>query len=149
MTFPKSFQATPYPAPDKFNTVVLTTTQSWTPPAGITSAEITVVDGGYGSPVGDTSFSGKASIKVIALNPAVTYTATIGAGGAGGASTPGGASSFSGAGLTTLTSTNGTINYSQRFSGVTTVASYTVFGDFGKSGLNGTAGSPGAIIIRY
>lgn len=103
------------------NMVVLRTTQTWTPPAGITRAEITVADGGYSSTAHtNTTFTGgnggAASISVRAVSPSVTYTATIGAGGVGGAagtdtaSVAGGASSFSGTGLTTLTSSNGDLS---------------------------------------
>jgi hypothetical protein len=100
------------------NMVVLRTTQTWTPPAGITRAEITVVNGGYSSTAHTNSSTGSgnggaASISIRAVSPSVTYTATVGAGGVGGAagtdtaSVAGGASSFSGTGLTTLTSSNG------------------------------------------
>lgn len=104
-----------------YNMVVITSTQSWTPPAGKVKAEITIVNGGASSATRtDTNTvtagdGGAASISTIAIDPAVTYTATIGAGGAGPAagttlpSNAGGASSFAGSGITTLTGTSGAV----------------------------------------
>jgi hypothetical protein len=119
MPFPKGFQAVPYPAPDKFNTVVLTTTQTWIAPAapgGVIKAEVTVIDGGKGG-AGNTGGSstsyypgspgGNSGVSVLTLISGGVYTATIGAGSAA-AATPAapGATSFSGPGITTLTSAN-------------------------------------------
>lgn len=97
------------------NMVVLTSTQTWTPPSpDIVLAEITVIDGGYGG--GTTTNSSpnpspgaNAGVSVVSVAYGVTYTATIGAGGPGNAAgtalpgQAGGTSSFSGAGLTTVT----------------------------------------------
>jgi hypothetical protein len=104
------------------NMVVLRSTQSWTPPAGMTRAKITVINGGDGgySSSSTTNYAaggkgGDYSISVRAVSSAVTYTATVGGGGTGNntgnntTSNPGGTSSFSGSGLTTLTSANGDI----------------------------------------
>jgi hypothetical protein len=102
------------------NLVVLTATQSWMPPAGVFKAELTIIDGGYSSAAttavdADSGPGGAAGISIIAVNPAITYAATIGAGNPGGlvpgsgsprTPQPGGASSFSGSGITTLTSAN-------------------------------------------
>lgn len=129
------------------NLVVLTTTQSFTFPAGITKAEITRIDGGNGGAgTGLPGSCGPAAQSIETVNPSVTYTATVGAaGGAGGGA--GGATSFSGTGLTTLTSSNGAINWVSH-------GQYTVFADYGAGG-NGTnigaqqVGKAGAIILRY
>jgi hypothetical protein len=100
------------------NIAVLTTSQTWTCPAGITRAEITVVDGGQGgagysgSPtsMGPGGKGGNAGASIVTITPGTVYTATVGAGSAGTTSgslpAAGGASSFAGAGLTTVTSAN-------------------------------------------
>jgi hypothetical protein len=100
------------------NMIVIRSTQTWTAPAGIFKAKITVVDGGQGGGTSTTAnyanagIGGNTSISARALVPGTVYTATVGAGGAGASSGngnggPGGASSFSGSGFTTLTSANG------------------------------------------
>lgn len=104
------------------NMVVVRSTQTWTPPAGVSKARITVIDGGNSGTTsnnGDATNGtlggkgGNASISIRAVNSATTYTATVGSGGAAPASgtgstgNAGGASSFSGTGFTTLTSANG------------------------------------------
>lgn len=136
------------------NLAVITSTQSWTPPAGITQAKITVIDGGNngssGTP-GIVGIGGNASISLIVVNPAVTYTATVGAGG-------GGASSFSGTGITTLTSALGSIKVAGGLYGDSLYASAlnptnvagTAFGQGGgwTSTIN-RPGAAGAIIIEY
>jgi hypothetical protein len=103
------------------NLVVILSTQTWTPPAGVTKAKFTVIDGGQGggtSTTTDYAYAGKggdASVSIRAVSPTTTYTITVGAGGVGnpasnvGAGSVGGASSVSGAGFTTLTSANGDI----------------------------------------
>lgn len=104
------------------NMLVLRTTQTWTPPAGITKARITVINGGdsgstSNNGTGNYNQGGKGgdwSISVRAVSTSTTYTATVGSGGAAAtpaspAGKPGGASSFSGTGITTLTSSNGDI----------------------------------------
>ena len=68
--------------------------------------------GGYRTNmVGATSGGGGAAESALALNPATTYTITVGAGGAGVASvsvgSSGANSSIAGTGLTTITSTGG------------------------------------------
>ena len=68
--------------------------------------------GGYRTNmVGATSGGGGAAESALALNPATTYTITVGAGGAGTPSTSlgssGVSSSIAGTGLTTITSTGG------------------------------------------
>ena len=103
------------------NLVVIASTATWTPPAGVTRAEITVQDGGSSGATASNGPSGggsggKSSVSVIAVDPAVAYTCAIGAGAAAGtagtgvASVAGNASSFFGSGITTLTSTTGQIN---------------------------------------
>jgi hypothetical protein len=162
--------------------VVLTTTQTWQPPAGVTRARRTISDGGYsggtgtGSP-GNGGQGGNASISWITVDPAVTYTATIGAGGvaagAGTNSSPaaGGASSLSGSGLTTQTSANGDVlvpggrapssgnsgGLNSYFGGASLLAcnsngAGTGYGGGGAGAAAGAAGNNGAagvIIIEY
>jgi len=100
------------------NIIVITTTQTWQPPPGVTRVKRTIVDGGNSGGTSNSGPSnggqgGNASVAYITVNPAVTYTATIGAAGvAAGAGTntsqsAGGATSLSGTGLTTQTSANG------------------------------------------
>lgn len=163
-----------------YNMVVLTTTQTWTPPAGKVKAEITIQDAGSSSAVnpGNGSYGGaggKASISTIAIDPAVTYTATVGAGGVGPAagsgagSVAGGTSSFSGSGISTLTSSSGAIvvpggstwgstNNGPTVGGGSLLSPAVGFGSaggygaggFGTNGsLPGNSGQPGVIIIRY
>lgn len=161
------------------NMVVLTTTQTWKPPAGVTKGEITVIDGGYsggGNNQGDNTPAtggrgGHASVSIRALDPSVTYTATVGAGGVGASGsnpglygpTPGGLSSFSGAGLTTLTAANGDLKIpgggpNQQFGGGSLYAGAQGWnvsnpgigqGGLGVAGTPGGSGQPGAVIIRY
>jgi hypothetical protein len=106
------------------NMVVIRSTQTWTPPIGITKAKITVIDGGQsgattnvGGGTAKTSGGkgGDASISIRTVSSLVAYTAAVGLGGSAPAAftttqNAGGASSFSGTGLTTLTSANGDIN---------------------------------------
>lgn len=147
------------------NIVVIRTTQNWTPPPGIVRAEITVINGGAQSfpGGGGAGYGGSASISVRDVSSAVAYTATVGAGGTGGTNTGGtrgGLSSFSGAGLTTLTSSNGDIrvggssNGASLYSGSTTISDE--YGQIGQGGPNtgsqtgtGSAGYSGGVIIRY
>lgn len=159
------------------NLVVLRSTQSWTAPPGAARAKITVIDGGQGSGYSSTTdhyapgSSGKASVSVRAIMPGTSYTATVGAAGAGASNSGpdntagalGGASSFAGAGLTTLTSTNGDINISSGkpiapFGGAILYAAQQVGTgvDIGAgaganqvAGNNGLNGATGAIIIEY
>lgn len=165
------------------NLVVIRSLQNWTPPAGVTLAEITVIDGGQGSGASNSiayyvpGAGGKVSISVRTVNPSVTYTASPGSGGAG-ATVPGsgnaignlgGSSSFSGAGLTTLTSTNGDINISAQAAldlrSTFSAGGGTLYGsgapantagvDIGAgagavlANANGLNGAAGAIIIRF
>jgi hypothetical protein len=99
------------------NMIVATSTVPWQPPPGTTKARITVQDGGYSSSTSTSAVTqggraGNAGISIITVDPAVTYTATVGAGGSANASNTnaasqaGGASTFSGSGITTLTSAN-------------------------------------------
>jgi hypothetical protein len=160
------------------NMVVIRTTQTWTPPAGITRAKITVVDGGYsggttmaGSGYGGAGRGGNASISVINVSSSVAYTSTVGAGGSapasGTTSSPvaGGASSFSGSGITTLTSSSGTLlapgaagpasPSGQPLGGGTlvspggTTTGIGVGGAGAPSGVSGNPGQIGAVIIEY
>jgi hypothetical protein len=155
------------------NMVVMSSTGTWTPPAGISKAEITVIDGGASSSTfAAGGVGGSASISIRAVAPSVTYTCTVGAGGVGGgassnvASSPGGASSFSGSGFTTLTTSNGDLKavggtpaaagagaagggslYSPPRTGVP--AGYGGGGGSPNVGDVAYGGKAGAIIIRY
>lgn len=120
------------------NMIVLRSTQGWTPPAGVTKAKFTVIDGAWGGGVkngGSTAITGgrgaDASVSIRTVSSSVTYACTIGAGGvAPGNSTSGfdraavagGASSVSGSGFTTLTTAAGDIvvpgwNYNDQMGG--------------------------------
>lgn len=166
-----------------YNMVVLTTTQAWTPPAGKVKAEVTVVDGGGSSCTSTTAGvttdggpGGSTSISTIAIDPAVTYTAAIGAGGSGPAagttlgSNPGGASSFAGSGISTLTGTSGAVvvpggrptprNNSDYGRGGASLLAPVAISEAGRgygggagggaaNGAPGYAGANGVIIIRY
>lgn len=101
------------------NMLVAITTQTWTPPVGTTKAKITVVGGGSSGGTDNSAYGvggkgGGAAISTISVSPAVTYTATIGAGGIGPLATTtlspnaGGTSSFSGSGIATISATGGT-----------------------------------------
>lgn len=98
------------------NMVVMPASGTWTPPAGVVKAKVTVVAAGAsGSTSGNQNAGGAAggtAIKILAVNPAVTYTAIVGTGGAAvvtanTAGNPGGSSSFSGSGITTVSATGG------------------------------------------
>jgi len=95
-------------------TVLLTTSQSWSPPYPVV-ATVTVTGGGGSAGSGSTTNDGSASgsgggttIKYnLLLLPSVSYAAVIGAPGAaataGGTGNDGTASTFSGSGIPTLT----------------------------------------------
>lgn len=91
--------------------LVITSTQTWTPPVGVTRAKVTVIGGGGASGFGQTyqgqggGGGGGSAVSVLTVSSATTYTATIGAGGSSGA--VGGASSFAGSGITTITANGG------------------------------------------
>lgn len=97
------------------NIAVITTTQTWTPPANVFKAKVTVIGGGASNNTGVNAQlggpAGGAAIKILAVSSSVSYTATIGAGGVArttaGLGNSGGASSFSGAGITTISATGG------------------------------------------
>lgn len=133
------------------NLLVLPTTQTWTPPAGVTLAEITVIDGGDSGATNPAAVStggkgGDASVTIISVSSLVTYTATSGAGGVGptaGTTTvsqAGSASSFSGTGITTLTSTNGTLKVPGSASAAGFVSGGVAAGNGGASLVAGAAG---------
>jgi hypothetical protein len=155
------------------NKDVITATQTWVCPAGVTKAEVTVVNGGAGGAYstggsGNNIFpgggGGAAGVSVLTLTPNGSYTATVGAGGTTGA-TPGagGASSFAGPGITTLTSGNATLKVpggaglaipgSIRGGSLLSPPGASGYGAGGlggnDAGSTGTAGSAGIIIIRY
>lgn len=102
-------------------TVVLTTVaaNSWSPPYDCTATVTVTGGGGSGGYKDGGAFDGAlagaaagTAIKFnLALSAAVTYTATVGAGGtapgAPGTGASGGNSSFSGSGITTLTANGG------------------------------------------
>ena len=98
-------------------TVVVTATGTWTCPAHIRKAKVTVVGGGASSTTCSTrtglgGSGGGTAIKTLAVTPGTVYTCTIGAGGVAptGANTnnnSGGTSSFSGTGISTVSATGG------------------------------------------
>lgn len=95
-----------------FNFVPYTSSGTWTCPAYVYKAKITVIGGGGGGgnfiaagQPGGGGGSGGASISVITVVPGTVYTVTVGSGG--GASSAGTASSFSGPGITTITGGGG------------------------------------------
>ena len=164
--------------------LVLRSTQAWVAPAGALKAKITLVDGGTSS---QTTNNGNGTAKTLAgrggntstsvrtITPGVSYTATVGAGGAGpaaytNAQNAGGLSSFSGPNFTTLTTSNGDIQVpgsditagsSGTSSGGTSFfgnnvnnsgAAGTQIGQGGGSTIDGNAGysgAAGAVIIEY
>lgn len=98
---------------------VYTSSTTWICPAGITKAKVTVVGAG-GSAASHTSQTGAggggggSAIKILTVTPGVTYTITIGTGGAalpsGGGirnGNNGGSSSFSGPDILTVSATGG------------------------------------------
>ena len=157
------------------NMVVLTSTQSWTVPAGTTKLDVIVVDGGA-SGTGTTGITGgmgaggkggNGGRSIVAVTPGTACTATIGAGGASSANgtNAGGTTSFAGSGFTTITSANATLkipggnsgffanNTSPGNGGGTMVAppASTGYGVGGKGGNQGAGdpGQAGVVIIRY
>jgi hypothetical protein len=99
-------------------TVTITTSGTWTCPAGVTSISVAVQGGGGAGGAATTTSSargggggggGCAYSSAVTVVPGVGYSATVGVGGAGGsgAGGAGGASSFSGSGITTLTANGG------------------------------------------
>jgi hypothetical protein len=159
------------------NMVVLTTTQSWVCPAGVSRAEITVIDGGKGgqfstggssTAYNDGSSGGASGISVVPLTPGTTYSATIGAGSAiGGSPSAGGSTSFSGSDITTITTANATLKVPGGKGapwggdggglGGGTLLAPPGSGGYGCGGTGGnqanssgaTAGGNGVVIIRY
>ena len=104
-------------------TVRITSTQSWTAPAGVISVEVIMAGGGgggSGAPNSGTSGSGgggSVDYNVLTVSPGTAYTITIGAGGAATTSTTannGTASSFGAlwtvAGGNASKQANGTVN---------------------------------------
>lgn len=77
-------------------TVFITSTQSWTAPADVTSVDILLVGGGggaggnAGTATGSGGGGGGGVLQdSVPVTPSTAYTITIGAGGAGGTSAPG------------------------------------------------------------
>jgi hypothetical protein len=96
VTFPNTtVQAGAY---NGFSTVIFASSGTWTPPAGVTQARVTVVGGGGGgqndSNLGPPGYGGYAIAYVTGLSGAITIT--VGTGGDVGASdgVAGGTSSF-------------------------------------------------------
>jgi len=99
-------------------TVTLTTSGSWTVPAGVTSLKVETWGGGgggglaYGNDLGTAGGGGGGggyATSTLAVSPGQVYTYTIGAGGAGGTfSTLDGGTG----GTTTFTGTGGIVNVS-------------------------------------
>ena len=88
-------------------TLVLTSSQTWIVPAGVSRIKVTVVGGGGGAAgdsyaqTGQAGGGGGAAIKTMAVTPGTGYDVTIGAGGSKGATgASGGTSSFVGTGAT-------------------------------------------------
>lgn len=95
-------------------TLVLTSSQTWVVPAGVSKIKVTVVGGGGGasgknpSQTGLAGGGGGAAIKTLAVTPGSGYAVTIGAGGSAGATgASGGTSSFVGTGAN-VSATGGT-----------------------------------------
>lgn len=143
MSFPK--EAIPHPAlqDDGVVLVVLTTTQKFNFPPGVTTAEIEVQGGGAASSGGAVAnvtavYSGHAGacgISVITVDPNVDYLAVVGAAsiapGAASASagTAGNLSSFSGRGIVTITGAGG-LDGSTNVQAVATGAQVSIPGGF-------------------
>ena len=169
MTFPgaRSFQAAPYAAPGKFNMVILTTTQQWSPPPGVTQGQVLVTDGGQGGryntggsgnpmPGGAAANTGVSNVNFI---PGATYTATIGAGSAVALSpAAGGSSSFAGPGVS-VTTANASLLFTAVPAASAPFAGASYFGStgYGAGGVGGTDigsggatnGKNGVVIIFY
>ena len=95
-----------------FNFLPFTSSGTWTCPAYVYKAKVTVIGGGGGGGnfnssgvPGGGGGGGGASISVITVVPGTVYTVTVGNGG--GSSSAGSASSFSGSGITTITANGG------------------------------------------
>ena len=99
-------------------TVTITTSGTWTCPAGVSSISVAVQGGGgaggaastiSGNRGGGGGGGGGAYSSAVTVVPGTNYTCTVGAGGAGGSGNggAGGASAFSGTGITTLTANGG------------------------------------------
>lgn len=87
-----------FPAPSAAGkseqTVIITSTQSWTVPTGVTSAEFLVVGGGGGGGYfagrcGGGGGGGGVVHSIFTVTPGASYTITIGAGGAAGSASLG------------------------------------------------------------
>lgn len=141
---------TPSPVPA---VVVVTATGTWTCPANVRRAKVTVVGGGGGSSVNSATNvtsgggGGGTAIKWLTVTPGVAYTCTIGAGGAGGATTPsagsaGGTSSFAGSGITTVFGGGGS-----GAAGSSTDGGVGINGDLNIRGGGATQG--GSDVCRY
>lgn len=69
--------------------VNITSTQSWTAPAGVTSVSAALIAGGGSGAVSSSSYSGGGGgaggvlLQTLTVSPGTAYTITIGAGGAG------------------------------------------------------------------
>ena len=133
--------------------VVNTSSGTWTCPAGITKAKVTVIGGGGGSNVNATTYvtcgggGGGSAIKWLTVTPATVYTVTVGAGGAGATTNPGngstgGTSSFAGSGITTLFGGGGS-----GAAGSVTDGGIGQNGDLNITGGGASAG--GSDVIRY
>ena len=130
------------------NIAVFTSSGTWTCPANIVKAKITVIGGGGSagngvSQSGGGGGGGGTAIKSLTVTPGTVYTATVGAGGAGIASgagntsgNAGGTSSFSGSGITTVSATGGAGGGSVAVGGVGGLGSN---GDLNLRGSSGKA----------
>lgn len=141
------------------NTLVLESSQSWTPPLGVTRIEVEV--GGGGASSGRTTGGAQASpgapaggtaIKTLIVNSSTTYTVTVGAGGTAPAlgstnGNNGGTSSFSGPGITTVSATGG--NASTLLGGVGSGGDLNITGSVGVINVSNQAvGKPGGSSFR-
>lgn len=124
-----------------FNFVPYTSSGTWTCPAYVYKAKITVIGGGAGGASysggipGGGGGSGGGAISVITVVPGTVYTVTVGNGGGTGSN--GNASSFSGSGITTITANGGTTASSTWIGGAGGSASGGDLNITGSGGGNG------------
>lgn len=120
-------------------------TYTWTCPAGVTTARVTVAGGGGGGAVYSfikiSGGSGALITQSVSVSPSTTYTVVVGAGGAIGPSQ--GHSASDGG-------TSSALGVSARGGGGATKNGGTSYGSGGAGGSDGMVnGSPGWVYIEY